>query len=52
MTISNIPALVNKAYLAAFVPNNIRSNFKSTGIFPFNRDIFPGTCFAPAKTTD
>ena len=52
MTIYNIPALVNKAYLTSFVPSNIQSRFKSTGIFPFDRDIFPEECFAPAETTD
>ena len=52
MTIYNIPALVNKVYLTSFVPSNILSGFKSTGIFPFDRDIFPEECFAPAETTD
>ena len=52
MTIYNIPALVNKAYLTSFVPSNIQSGFKSTGIFPFDRDIFREECFAPAETTD
>ena len=52
ITIYNIPALVNKACLTSFVPSNILSGFKSTGIFPFDRDIFPEECFAPAETTD
>ena len=40
VTIYNIPALVNKAYLAAFTPSNIQAGFKSTGIYRFCRDIF------------
>ena len=43
----NIPALVNKAYLAAFTPSNIQAGFNSTGIYPFCRDIFDKIPFAP-----
>ena len=34
------------------MPNIIQSGFKSTRIFPFNRNSFSDACFAPAKTTD
>ena len=51
VTIYNILALINKAYLAAFTPSNIQAGFKSTGIFPFCRDIFDESAFAPSELT-
>ena len=48
----NISVMENKTYLVAFVPKNIQSDFKSTRIFPFDKDILPDACFAPAKTTN
>ena len=50
--IYNIPALVNKAYLAAFTPSNIQAELKSTGIYPFCRDIFDESAFAPSELTN
>ena len=52
VTIYNIPALINKAYLAAFTPSNIQAGFKSTGIHPFCRDIFVESAFAPSELTN
>ena len=52
VTIYNIPALINKAYLAAFTPGNIQAGFKSTGIYPFCRDIFDENAFAPSELTN
>ena len=52
VTIYNIPALINKAYLAAFTPSNIQAGFKSTGIYPFCRDIFDENVFAPSELTN
>ena len=52
VTIYNIPALINKAYLATFTPGNIQAGFKSTGIYPFCRDIFDENAFAPSELTN
>ena len=52
VTIYNIPALVNKAYLAAFTPSNVQAGFKSTGIYPLCRDIFDESAFAPSELTN
>ena len=45
--IYQIAGLVNEAFLSAVTPRNITSGFRSTGIFPYNRDIFPEEAFAP-----
>ena len=42
VTIYEIAGLVGEALPAACTPQNIQSAFKATGIFPFNRNIFPG----------
>ena len=47
LTIYNIPSLVAKAYLTSFTLLNIQFGFKSTGIFPFDRDVFTDDCCAP-----
>ena len=52
MTIYDTPTLLNKAYVAACVPNNIPSDFKSTEIFLFSRTVFSDACFAPVKTVN
>ena len=52
VTIYNIPALINKAYLAAFTPGNIQAGFKSTVIYPFCRDIFDESAFVPFELTN
>ena len=52
VTISEIPELVNQAFLSAMSPTNITSGFRATGIFPFNRDIFPEEDYAPSMVTD
>ena len=44
------PSSCQQDLLVALVPNIIQSGFESTGIFPFNRDIFPNARFALAKT--
>ncbi|KAG5278091.1 hypothetical protein AALO_G00095080 [Alosa alosa] len=33
-------------------PRNITSGFRSTGIFPYNQDIFPDEAFAPSMVSD
>ena len=52
VTIYDIPALVNEAQMSAFIPRNVISGFQSTGIYPFNRDLFSDLDFAPAAPTD
>ena len=52
LTVYNIPALINKAYLAAFTPSNIQAGFKLTGIYPFCRDIFDENAFASSELTN
>ena len=39
--VTNIPALVAKAYPTAMKVENITSGFRVTGIFPHNADVFP-----------
>ena len=52
VTIYDIPLLVNEAQMSAVIPRNILSGFQSTGICPFNRELFSDIDFAPALTTD
>ena len=46
VTMYNIPALVNKAYLAAFTPSNKQAGFKWPGVYPFCRDE---SAFSPSE---
>lgn len=41
MTIYDIPSTVSQAYPLSMTPTNIQSGFRCTGIYPFNRNIFP-----------
>lgn len=52
VSIYQIAGLVNEAFLSAVTPRNITSGFKFTGIFPYNRDIFPEEAFAPSMVSD
>jgi hypothetical protein len=52
LTIYDIPTIVREAHLSALTPRNITAGFRSTGIHPFNRDLFAEDDFAPAATTD
>ena len=45
-----IPEIVHETFLSVMTPRNIVSGFRSTDIFPFNRDIFPQE--APSMVTD
>ena len=51
VTIYDIPELVKQAQNSAMTPTNIVSGFESTGIFPYNRDLFTDVDFAPAAIT-
>ena len=52
MTIYDLPALVAIAYTNAVTPSNIQAGFKSTGIYPFNSQIFSDSDFLPGYVTD
>ncbi|XP_033180906.1 tigger transposable element-derived protein 6-like [Mastacembelus armatus] len=51
MTIYDIPNIVKTA-LSAATPKNIRAGFQTTGIWPFNPDIFEECDYAPSQVTD
>lgn len=52
ITIYQIAELLGKAYPLAFIPNNITSGFRSTGIWPLNRQIFSDDDFLASAVTD
>ena len=52
ITIYDVAELAGAAFNKAFCMKNIISAFKSTGIFPFNPNIFTDDMFLPAEVTD
>ncbi|XP_072394912.1 uncharacterized protein [Diabrotica undecimpunctata] len=44
--------IFSKVWLKTMTPANIISEFKATGIFPFNPDIIPESAFAPSLLTN
>lgn len=52
MTIHVIPSMVSIAFPRAFTPTNITAGFRATGIYPFDRNIFPPEKFLPSTVTD
>ena len=52
MTIYDIPGILKTAYPQALTMMNVQSGFRSTGIWPLNRDIFSEIDFAPSSVTD
>lgn len=52
MTIHEIPSLVSYAFPKAFSTINITSGFRATGIYPFDKSVFPPEAFLSASTTD
>ena len=52
ITIYEIHEFVAHAQLHGLTAKNILSAFQSTGIFPYNRDLFDETDFSPATVTD
>ncbi|CAI9732654.1 Pogo transposable element with KRAB domain [Octopus vulgaris] len=52
MAIYDIPCIVKTAWPLTATPTNILSGFSSTGICPFNRNIFTDSDFAPSYVTD
>ncbi|CAK6961691.1 uncharacterized protein LOC119495270 isoform X3 [Scomber scombrus] len=49
ITIYDIPALVNTAFMSAMSRRNILSGFESTGIFPYDRTKFTDDDFEPSE---
>ena len=52
MTIHVIPKIVSYAFPKAMTPENIRAGFKATGIYPYDRNIFPPEKFLSCYTAD
>lgn len=51
-SIYQIAGCVNEAFMSAMTPRNIISGFRSTGIYPYNQDIFSDDDFAPSMVSD
>ena len=51
-TIYTVPEISKRAFLSSFTQLNIISAFRSTGIFPLNRDIWKEGDFLPSALTD
>ena len=47
-----VAGLSNKAFVKSCTLENITSSFRSTGIFPFNSEIFTEDEFLPSTVTD
>lgn len=52
ISIYDIADILGESYPLAFTPRNCVSGFRSTGIFPFNRNIFNDEDFMAASVTD
>ena len=52
ISISDVASLSNKAYEKAFTRENINSGYRSTGIWPFDENVFPDDAFLPYLVTD
>jgi hypothetical protein len=52
MTIYDLPGIVNMRINSAATPANIKAGFLATGIFPYNRDVFPDEEFLSSYVTD
>jgi hypothetical protein len=51
-TIYDSPGIVNMSLNSAATPANIMVGFLATGIFPYNRDVFPVEEFLSSYVTD
>lgn len=52
MTIYDIPGIVRVALPGAGTPANVSAGFSTTGIWPFDREKFSDSDFAPSLVTD
>jgi hypothetical protein len=51
MAIYDLPGIINKS-LHFTATANIKAGFKFTGIYPYNRNVFPEEEFLPSYVTD
>jgi hypothetical protein len=52
MSFYDLPGIVNMSLNSAATPANIKAVFLATGIFPYNRDVFPDEEFLSSYVTD
>lgn len=52
MTIYDVPGIINQTIHLAASPANIKAGFQVSGIFPYNKNIFPPEEFMPSYSTD
>lgn len=52
ISIYEVAACVGKAFEKSMTPSNIKSGFKSTGIFPYDKFIFNDDDFLVSSVTD
>ena len=53
VSIYDVAELVKQAFMSAMTATNpLLSGFRATGIFPFNRDIFPDEDYASSMVID
>ncbi|KAJ8706846.1 hypothetical protein PYW07_012924 [Mythimna separata] len=52
ISIYNIAELLGQAFDRAMTPSNIKSGFRKTGIFPFDRHIFTDNDYMPSEVTN
>lgn len=52
MRVSDLPPVFARALEIGATERNIKSGFRATGIYPFDRQIFQDIDFLPSKTTD
>ena len=52
ITIYDVAALFNEAFVCAFTPKNILSGFSACGIVPLNRNVFTESDFLCSSVTD
>lgn len=52
ITVHQLPEFASEAWTKASTPSNILSGFRSTGIWPINRNIFPDDAFVGAQLTE
>ncbi|GFR78800.1 transposase [Elysia marginata] len=50
--IYDIPEIANEAHSQAFTPRTISAGFMSTGIYPYNSELFTEVDFAPSEVTN
>ena len=52
ITVHQLPEFASEAWTKASTPSNILGGFRSTGIWPINRNIFPDDAFVGAQVTE